>query len=147
MIMARSRFFTEEEAVAIRQAIQRAEFRTSGEIRVYVESRCEENVLDRAAWVFKKLGMYKTEHRTGVLVYIATISRKMAVIGDAGINAVVTPGFWDQTKELILEEVRQGRLCRGIVAGVLQIGELLHDKFPRPQNNVNELSDEVVCGK
>ena len=52
-------------------------------------------MLDRAAWVFKKLGMHKTAERNGVLFYLAVDDRKFAIIGDAGINAKVPAGFWD----------------------------------------------------
>ncbi len=51
------------------------------------------DVLDRAAWLFKKLGMHKTAERNGVLFYLAVKDRKFAIIGDAGINAKVHAGF------------------------------------------------------
>ena len=54
------------------QVVREAEGLTSGEIRVHVESVCEEDeVLDRAAWVFKELHMEQTALRNGVLIYVA----------------------------------------------------------------------------
>lgn len=94
-----SDFFTREQKESIRQSILNAELDTSGEIRVHVESQCTGDVLDRAAYIFDKLGMQKTERRNGVLFYLAVENRLFAVIGDKGINAVVPENFWDDIKK------------------------------------------------
>jgi uncharacterized membrane protein len=110
--------FTEEEQHRIRIAIEDAEKHTSGQIRVCIEKTCSDNVLDRAAKYFHKLDMHKTKHRNGVLVYVATVDRKFAIIGDAGINKVVPADFWDSTKEDMLEHFKLGDLVEGIVTGL-----------------------------
>lgn len=46
--------------------------------------------------------MDKTKLRHGVLIYVAAVYRKFAIIGDAGINKVVTETFWDDTKTAML---------------------------------------------
>ena len=51
--MSKNKFFSTAEEAMIVQAIQSAEHRTGGEIRVHIESKCKGNVLDRAAWLFK----------------------------------------------------------------------------------------------
>ena len=68
--MSAQKYFSEENKLQITNAIRVAETNTSGEIRVHVEKRCKEDVLDRAAYIFKKLGMHKTELRNGVLFYL-----------------------------------------------------------------------------
>ena len=75
-------FFTAYQKEEIKQAIGEAESNTSGEIRVHIESKCNEDVLDRAAFLFEKLEMHKTEQRNGVLFYLAVNSRKFAILGD-----------------------------------------------------------------
>ncbi len=61
------KFFSLEEKNTIKKAILNAEIDTSGEIRVHIESECKEDILDRAAFLFKKLEMEKTSYRNGVL--------------------------------------------------------------------------------
>jgi uncharacterized membrane protein len=95
-----SSFFTKEEQAKVLSAVKEAEGETSGEIRVHIETRCSGDVLDRAAWVFGKLGMHKTALRNGVLFYLAVEDRKFAIIGDAGINAKVPIDFWDDGRKL-----------------------------------------------
>ncbi|MFN8241897.1 MAG: TPM domain-containing protein, partial [Bacteroidales bacterium] len=106
--MNASTFFTDEQKSRIKSAISEAEEATSGEIRVHIETSCTGEVLDRAAWIFKKLGMHKTDLRNGVLFYLAVKDRKFAVIGDAGINSKVSEGFWDCIKDLMQKEFKEG---------------------------------------
>src|ERR1700760_4426065 len=115
--------FTDEEQLQIRKAVEQAEHNTSGELRICVEKTCSEDVLNRAAKYFAQLGMDKTKLRNGVLIYLATVDRKFAIIGDAGIDKVVPDDFWDSTKEAMLGEFKQGNLVEGIVVGLQLAGE------------------------
>jgi uncharacterized membrane protein len=81
--------FTEEEQQRIQKAVADAEKNTSGEVRVCMEKTCSDDPLDRAVKYFTQLEMHKTKLRNGVLIYVATVDRKFAIIGDAGINSVV----------------------------------------------------------
>ena len=78
----------------IKSAVKEAELNTSGEIRVHIDNRCKEDVMDRAAWWYEKLEMQKTEQRNGVLFYLAVKDQKFAILGDAGINALTPEDFW-----------------------------------------------------
>ncbi len=136
--------FNEDEQHRIRVAIEDAEKRTSGQIRVCIEKSCSEDVLDRAAKYFHKLEMHKTKHRNGVLIYLATVDRKFAIIGDAGINKVVPADFWDSTKEDMLAHFKLGDLVEGIVTGLQIAGEHLQKYFPHHNGAANELSDDIA---
>jgi uncharacterized membrane protein len=57
----------QEQVVA---CIRNAENKTTGEVRVYVESRCSYvDAMDRAWELFALLGMADSERRNGVLGY------------------------------------------------------------------------------
>jgi uncharacterized membrane protein len=145
--MNASSFFSKEQQEAIVAAIREAENATSGEVRVHIESSCRGDVLDRAAWIFKKLGMQKTKERNGVLFYLAVEDRKFAVIGDGGINAKVPEGFWDDVKELLRKEFVEGRFTEGLSAGIILAGKHLKEHFPHEKDDVNELSNEISFDK
>jgi uncharacterized membrane protein len=136
--------FNEEEQQRIRVAIENAEKHTSGQLRVCIEKTCSENVLDRAAKYFHQLDMHKTRLRNGVLIYLATVDRKFAIIGDAGINKVVPENFWDDTKEDMLEHFKYGNLVEGIVTGLEIAGAHLRKYFPHHSNGKNELPDDIA---
>lgn len=130
-------------------AIKAAERRTSGEIRVFVESRCRfVDPIDRAAEVFAGLNMQKTEARNGVLVYIALKDRQLALFGDKGIHEKVGSAFWNQQVSGILSHFNKADYGGGIAAVVAAIGEALYRHFPYDgENDNNELPDEIVFGK
>ncbi|HWS00098.1 MAG TPA: TPM domain-containing protein [Prolixibacteraceae bacterium] len=145
--MSKTNFLSKEEEQLVVKAIQSAEFQTGGEIRLHIEAVCKGDVLDRAAWLFKSLKMHETALRNGVLIYLSTDDRKFAIIGDAGINAVVPPGFWNDVKELMVSYFKKGDLVGGFVLGIEQVGQKLKEFFPYMKDDSNELSDEISYGK
>ena len=136
--------FNEEEQLRIRKAIEDAERHTSGQIRVCIEKKCGENPLDRAAKYFHQLDMHKTKLRNGVLIYVATVDRKFAIIGDRGLNKLVPKNFWDDVKEDMLSHFKYGDVVEGIVTGLAIAGEHLQIYFPHQTDGKNELPDDIA---
>lgn len=124
-------------------AIRQAEKNTSGEIRIHIENRSPKDVLDRAAQVFAKLNMHKTALRNGVLIYVALKDRRLAILGDAGINAKVPEKFWDTIKDALVGKFRTGQVCEGLCEAVLAVGQQLKVFFPYRQDDINELPDDI----
>jgi uncharacterized membrane protein len=140
-------FLGKENEQLIIKAIEKAEHQTSGEIRVHIESKCKAEVLDRAAWLFKKLKMHETAGRNGVLIYLSIVDHKFAIIGDMGINKVVPKGFWDDNKVMMIDHFSKGEFAVGLINGIEKAGEQLKQYFPYQENDVNELPDEISYGK
>jgi uncharacterized membrane protein len=139
-------FFSHEEHGRIIASIKEAERQTSGELKLFIEKHCKGDVLDRAAFIFHKLGIHDTKHRNGVLIYIAHDDRQFAIIGDAGINNVVPQNFWDSIKEEMLKHFSQGKFADGISKAIHESGEALKKYFPYEEGDKNELSDEIALG-
>ncbi|MFN8244161.1 MAG: TPM domain-containing protein [Ferruginibacter sp.] len=144
----RKKFFTPAEQERMVEAIRAAEKETSGEIRVYIESKNPMvNPVDRAAQVFYKLQMQHTEHRNGVLLYIATQHRELALFGDEGIYKATGAGYWDTAVKNMISRFNGDDICEGVVQCIRQVGETLKVKFPyMPKEDKNELPDEIVFG-
>ncbi|WP_167615779.1 TPM domain-containing protein [Maribellus sediminis] len=145
--MSVHKYFTEQDKLQITNAIRVAETNTSGEIRLHVENKCPGDVLDRAAYIFEKLEMHKTELRNGVLFYLAVEDRKFAILGDAGINQKVNDDFWESTKEKVIVHLKDGKYAQGLAEGIVMAGEQLKAHFPYQKDDINELSDEISFGK
>ena len=142
-------FFSKEENETIVHSIQDAERQTSGEIRVFVESRCKYvEPLDRAAEIFAKLQMEKTELRNGVLFYIAIKDRQLAIFADKGIHEATGNKHWKNVVKEILSVFSKESVVAGITASIFKIGEALKNNFPYDKDiDRNELPDEIVFGK
>jgi uncharacterized membrane protein len=141
--MKASTFFTREQQEAIVRAIGEAEHATSGEIRVHIETSCKGDVLDEAAWLFRKLGMHRTADRNGVLIYLAIKERRYAIIGDTGINAVVALGFWDNIRDHMKQRFSENLFTEGLTEGIIMAGEQLKEHFPHTRDDINELTDTI----
>ncbi len=145
--MRAARFFTKEEQLQIRKAIEAAEKNCSGEIRVHISNKCRGDIMDCAAWWFKKLDMHKTAERNGVLFFISVKDRSFAILGDAGINKQVPADFWDSIKELMQAEFKANHFAEGLSKGILMAGEQLKKHFPYQKDDKNELSDDLSFGR
>lgn len=141
--------FSEEDNRIIVKAIRHAEQRTSGEVRVFVESRCSwVDAIDRAAEIFFTLQMEKTEQRNAVLVYIALKDRQLAVFGDEGIHKKVGTEYWHKVVAEMLSTFNKEDYAKGIAECVIQIGETLTTHFPFDRDtDKNELPDTIVFGR
>jgi uncharacterized membrane protein len=146
---SRKEFFTEGEKKQIVEAIQAAEHRTSGEIRVFVESRCRfVDPLDRAVEVFAALKMQHVAARNAVLVYVATKDRQLALYGDKAIHEKVGDAFWNEKVKLVLSHFTKANYAAGLAHIVTEIGEVLGAYFPYDKDNdKNELPDDIVFGR
>ncbi|RRJ93114.1 TPM domain-containing protein [Paenimyroides tangerinum] len=139
-------FISKHEEQAIIDAINTAESKTSGEIRVHIEEHSDLEVLDRTREVFVLLEMHKTNARNGVLFYIGVRDKSFAIFGDNGINNVVPDDFWSCTKDVVIDHFKQQKFKEGLVAGILRAGEQLQKFFPIQEDDTNELSNEISRG-
>lgn len=136
-------FFSKKEKEQIRNAINAAEHKTSGEIRVHLERKARDQFYEHAAEIFEKIGMTETAERNGVLILLGLASRRFVVLGDRGINEKVPDNFWQDVVALMQGHFKKDLFAEGITAAVDLIGEKLSTYFPYRDNDRNELSDEI----
>ena len=142
-------FFTTVEKQLIIEAVQNAEQKTSGEVRVFVESRCRYvDAIDRAAEIFFGLEMQKTDQRNATLIYVAIKDHQLAVFGDEGIHQKVGNAYWEDKVQKMISNFNRNNYAEGIKQCVIEIGEALHTHFPYDkQTDKNELPDDIVFGR
>lgn len=139
--------FSVEDQDRIVQAISVAESKTSGEIRLVVDRKvAHDTALDSAVTFFKKLKMHETALKNGVLIYLAVDDHKFAIIGDHGISDKVDKDFWNDTKEHMLSFFKRSEMADGLIAGIHDVGEKLQAFFPRRDDDINELPDDIYYG-
>ncbi len=142
--MPARQFLTEHEEEQIVDAINTAEQKTSGEIRIHIEHHCEGDALDRAGHVFHDLGMDETKLQNGVLIYIATEDHKAAVYAGKGIHREVEDGFWNDVLQILIDHFKKEEYEKGIEEAVHKVGHKLEELFPYHQKgDLDELSNEI----
>jgi uncharacterized membrane protein len=141
-------FLSAIDDACIVSAIQAAEARSRGEIRVHVAEGPVPDARLAAEADFTRLGMAATAERNGVLILVAPESQSFAVVGDRGIDERCPPGFWDEIAKGIARDFHESRFSDGIVAAVTRVGDELARHFPRRpgEDDRNELPDGVSRG-
>ena len=86
----------------------------------------------------------KTQHRTGVLIFVSAAERYVEVVADAGINDKVSRTVWDDAVHALVSAVKDGRPGDGFVAAIERCGVILAEHFPPGALNRDELPDKLV---
>lgn len=146
---AKKPLLTQTQTAIIEDAVRAAEKKTSGEIRVFVESHCRfVDPLDRAKELFQEINMAETANRNAVLVYVAIKDRQLAIFADEGIYQKAGTGYWNKAVALMLHHFNKNDYASGIATVVTETGDLLQTHFPYDGNtDKNELPDDIVFGR
>ncbi len=139
---------TPDERKKIADTIAQVERKTNGEIRVSIRKRraWSERKLTLHRYALKnffELGMEKTRHKTGVLLFISMSERAFQIIADEGIHNKVSDRYWDDLAAAMSAHFKEKRFCEGICELVNEIGKKLEEEFPRSANDPHELSNDV----
>ena len=106
----------------------------------------ETRVHERAQRCFREQGLTRTRGRTGILLFVALLERRVVVLADEGIHRVLDPDErWEQVVDLVLAGLRAGRGVEGLEAGVRRCGEILARHVPIvPGRELDELPNAIV---
>lgn len=142
-------FLTDDELLLISSKIKEMEKRTSGEIAISIKE--QRGLLQKgkplaglAEAEFRRLGMFNTQAATGILIYIILKSRELYILADKAIHGKAPEGIWEEIKNRLLESIKNGESCRGLLHAVEEVGRLYEAHLPPPGNNINEVSNRVV---
>lgn len=141
--MRQQEFLAKLDRNRIVDAIGAAEKMTSGEIRVHIQPRSYGEIRVVAEKTFERLGMTKTAARNGVLLFIACEEQNFVILGDSGIDARVPANFWNDIASNLNHRFRHGEFTDGIVDAIHSAGVELRTYFPRKDDDVNELTNEI----
>jgi len=136
-------FFSPTEQQLIIDAITIAELKTSGEIRMHIENFCFGDELKTAMKIFRKLNMHLTTERNGVLIYIAVVSKKIAIVGDVGIHEKLGNTFWHALVTKIVTQFKANKKAEVLAECILECGEQLSVFFPGGTKKANELNNSI----
>lgn len=103
-----------------------------------------EEVYQRALQAFFELGLANTRDRTGILIMVSLLERRVQVIADKGINEKVPEGTWDQVVQDVLQGIKSDSLIEGLEKAIGHCGKILSKDFPIKDDDTNELDNELI---
>jgi putative membrane protein len=92
---------------------------------------------------FVTRGLSQTRGRSGVLIFVSLAERYVRVIADEAVNAHIARAEWQEVVDVLISEVRNGRLAEGMVAAIQRCGALLAERLPDDGSQQNELPDRI----
>ena len=94
--------------------------------------------------VFLSEEVFKTNHRTGILLYISIKERKVVILGDTGINQQVKQEEWNDMVNIIIHGIKNKQLADAMVTAIGKAKQLLvENEFPKSDSPDNELSNRI----
>jgi putative membrane protein len=113
--------------------------------RIFVSRKeMEHEVREAATLNFFAKGLFRTREENGVLIYLSVFEEKVWILGDRGIDAAVSAGFWQEVVDQTVEGIAEGRPADAICAAVGRVRSELAEKFPVAGGDANELPNVVV---
>jgi putative membrane protein len=107
--------------------------------------RMAHKVALRAEQAFYKHGLHNTKGRTGILILVSMLERRVHILADRGINDHVPVGTWDGLVNNITDGIRAGHATAAICAAIAECGVLLAQVSPADSpDNPNELPDTLI---
>ena len=133
----------------IEAAIKASERQHDGELRFAVEaglpwSFLRKKTRERAEALFAQLGVWDTEHNSGVLIYVQLIDRRIEIVADRGIAAKVEQSEWQAICRAMESSFKKNDYLEGVLVAIGSITGILARHFPPRGRNPNELPDKPV---
>lgn len=108
----------------------------------------DHRVITRARDIFLQEEIFNTVERTGILIYISEMEKRVQVLGDQGISSVIEQSDWNKVLELVTDGIKKGNPAEGLVAAIHECKKLLLENgFIVRSDDTNELSDEMIIEK
>ena len=86
----------------------------------------------------------RTAAREGVLLYLSAAERMAEIVADRAVHQAVPAERWGEAMAALVDEVRADRAGAGMAAAVARIGAILAERFPKTNDDRNELPDRLI---
>ncbi len=101
----------------------------------------------KALEAFLSEEVFRTRDRTGILIFISQLERKVIVLGDSGISQKVKQEEWTDVVRDITEGIHSNAFTDGLVRAVERCGLLLNRSgFEIRPDDTNELRNQIRKG-
>jgi len=102
-----------------------------------------QKVQERATRYFMESGVYNTKDRTGILIFISILERRVELLADSGINAKIPQEKWQSIVDNIIKGIKQKDIATHLTNSINECGDLLVEHFPIQADDKNELTDAI----
>jgi len=106
------------------------------------EKREKRMVYRKVMEVFLTEEIFNTKNRTGILIFVSYLEKKVVILADSGINEKTTASQWEQIVDKMTNSIKKGKIELAYIDAITNCEKLLLEKgFNTESQNKNELSD------
>ena len=143
-----SRWLDERAIATLTNAVKNGERGHGGELRLVIERRPLPGGTSAQAQAkrhFSTLGLWNTEDRSGVLIYLNLAARTLHILADSGVRAVLPQNVWDELAARSLRQFKAGNEIATLDTLIAESAALLRQHFGKADDpHGNELPDNPV---
>jgi putative membrane protein len=104
----------------------------------------QSRVDERAAIAFLTEEVFLTRDRTGILIFLSLLERRVRILGDGGINAVMKQDEWDSVVDIIVQGIRNNSPASGMIEAIGRCGQLLKEHgLAIKSDDTNEIDNNI----
>lgn len=103
-----------------------------------------EEVHQRAIEVYFENKVSMTKDRTGIMIFVSLLERKVEVLSDCGINSKVHKSYWDDLVCGLALSIASGKKVEGMITAIDNCGKRLKEAFPVKSDDTNEVADDLI---
>ncbi len=116
-----------------------------GLLRFLIEGSVIENaVRHRSRLAFFDHGLFQTRDRTGILILISLLERRVQILADEGIHQKVPQSTWDELVQHLVTGIQHEEAANVLCKIIERCGQILAQHFPRRPDDRDELTDQVI---
>jgi uncharacterized membrane protein len=90
------------------------------------------------------LRIWDTAHNNGLLIYLLLADRRVEIVADRGIDALVGAEGWENICRDMEVDFKAGDFEAGVIKGIAAVSRQLAKYFPAQGAQRNELPDKPV---
>ncbi len=101
----------------------------------------ERQLREASRATFYELGVHKTRERTGLLVFVAVLDRRVALVGDVGVVEALGQRTLDAHAKTLAAEIPHGLVA--VAAKLRELAPTFEKPLPRRDDDIDELANAV----
>ena len=113
--------------------------------KIYLHPKVmDEEVHQHFVELFFENKLHYTMDRTGILIGISLLERRMEILAGKGIAEKVDTKIWDEIIQETIKDLKKEHLVDAILIALDKCGEILIKNFPAKKDNPNEISNTII---
>lgn len=117
-------------AKSIASLLQSVEDQTRGKIIVHIDEFCKGDAFFKAAKLFREMNLLRHLPQNSSLIYIASTDKKIGLVFDKALDAVLLPNFATDQAEHLAQSLHNNMAQEGIEELINKLLEVYLTHFP-----------------